>query len=332
MTGTSTNPDADRGARPSQPGPLRRSRQGGPDGPGSAGGRLSHVFPLLGAPGGYALVALYAATGMLAVAFGVAFFGAVVDTASDGRRAEPTIRSQFRWQAPPELRLTSASSAEPSRAAPRSRPAPARASGEVSAAAVGNAASNRNAVVRGREEEKLRRAAGILLLDGDYEGAMELLLQIRGEDSRAFALDRAAHTRILGCLREEVFRERKALGTFCNGLSRRERSQLLGRDEQGGRAALEEFLALPPERLHLPQCAAALPEKLALCFVRNVHVRLARATGGSDTLLALVLGLAFRQDSDAARVYWESFPADYVSYDEVLPERNEPRRSQGMQR
>jgi hypothetical protein len=281
---------------------------------------------LLGAPGGYALVGLYAATSTLAVALGVAVVGAAVDAASDSSRAGATIQSQFDWQAPPELSLSKADGGMSAAAVRPSQP------GLLRRSRPGDADLDRGAVVRWREEEKLRRAAGILLLDGDYEGAMELLLQIRGEDSRAFALDRAAHTRILGWLREGLLRERKALGAFFNGLPGPRRVQVLGADEKGGRAALDEFLQLAPEELHLPQCAAALPEKLALCFVRNVHVRLARATGSSDTLLALVLGLAFRQGSDAAHVYWESFPIGYVSYDEVLPERSQPRRQQWAQR
>ncbi len=269
----------------------------------ASGVRPSRFLPMLGAPGGYALAALYAATALLTVALVVAMAGAVARAVSGGPKAPDAIRSQFRWREPPEVRLEKARPAEEPR--PRAPGADGRDVG--------------GSVVRWREEEKLRRAAAILLIDEDYEGAMELLLQVRGEDSRAFALDRAAHRKILARLRTALLREREALGAFLGGLPEADRSRLLGLDEKGGRGELEKLLELPPQEFHLPQCAAALPERVALCFVRNVHVRLARATGANDTLLALVLGLGFRQGSDAARVYWEDFPKDFFSYDEILP-------------
>ncbi|MHC4501707.1 MAG: hypothetical protein ACYTFI_00240 [Planctomycetota bacterium] len=279
---------------------------------GRPGALPSRVLPMLGAPGGYALAALYAVTALLAVALVVAMAGAVARAVSGGPKVPDAIRSQFRWREAPEIRLKKA------RPAGEARPeAPGALSGTDTSAANGQGVGA--SVVRWREEEKLRRAAAILLIDEDYEGAMELLLQVRGEDSRAFALDRAAHRKILAHLRSELLHEREALRAFLGGLPEAERSQLLGLDEKGGRGDLEKLLALPPHEFHLPQCAAALPEKVALCFVRNVHVRLARATGANDTLLALVLGLGFRQGSDAARVYWEDFPKDFFSYDEVLP-------------
>jgi len=264
---------------------------------------------MLGAPGGYALAALYAATALLAVALVVAMAGAVARAVSGGPKVPDAIRSQVRWREPPEVRFSKARPADGAR--PRAPDAEGRDLGA--------------SVVRWREEEKLRRAAAILLIDQDYEGAMELLLQVRGEDSRAFALDRAAHRKILAHLRPALLRERETLGAFLGGLPEADRSRLLGLDEKGGRGKLERLLALPPQEFHLPQCAAALPERVALCFVRNVHVRLARATGANDTLLALVLGLGFRQGSDAARVYWEDFPKDFFSYDEALPASSGPR-------
>ena len=261
-------------------------------------------------------MALYAATALLAVVFAVAVVGAIVRAVSDGPQAAPAIQARFRWQDPPEIRLEKTGRTEEARShydrdargALRPRIAEQSRRGASASDAV-----PRGAVVRWREEEKLRRAAGILLIDDDYEGAMELLLQVKGEDSRAFALDRAAHGKILGRLQPALLREREALGAFLRGLP--ESAELPYAEP----LLLQDFFALPPQELHLPRCAAALPERVALSFVRNVHVRLARATGANDTLLALVLGLGFPQGSDAARVYWEDFPEDLFSYDEVLP-------------
>jgi len=173
-------------------------------------------------------------------------------------------------------------------------------------------------VVRWREEVKLRRAAGVLLLADDYEGAMELLLQISAEDSRAFALDRAAHRRILKQLRPTLLEERRSLSRFLAALQLFGPSGESGLDDDEAREMARRFVALPAERVHLPECAASLPDRVALTFMRNVHLRLARTTRANDTLLALILGLGLSQGSDAARVYWEEFPSEFAEYDEAL--------------
>ncbi|MHC5055757.1 MAG: hypothetical protein ACYTKD_13690 [Planctomycetota bacterium] len=272
-------------------------------------------------------MALLVMTILLALGFVVVLVNTIVRAASAGPPPPPTVEARFRWREPPEVRLVTGNApAAESQREPRAD------------------APDAGVVVRWREEEKLRRVAGVLLLDGDYEGAMEILLQIKGEDSRAFALDRAAHAKILVGLWPALLDEREALKAFLlpqpvvppvgPPASPREHvdggklggaagpsPRRSGFGRAGGRgtvSGIERFLTLPPEDFHLPQCAAALPERLALCFVRNVHVRLARATGGSDALLGLVLSLGFRQGSDAARVYWEEFPSERSPYPDAL--------------
>jgi hypothetical protein len=252
-------------------------------------------MPILGVPGGRIYVALFAATCVGALGLVIVLVHTIVLAATAGPPPEPAVEARFRWQDPPAIRLVGKN-------APVAKTSQAHR--EESSSVAGT-------VVRWCEEDKLRRVAGILLLDNDYDGAMEMLLQVKSKAMRAFALDRAAHAKILGSLRWALLSEREGLKKFL--ADRRQ-----GAIGPHATSAFERFLALEAADIHLPRCAEAIPEGLALCFMRNVHVRLARATGGSDTLLGLVLSLGFRQGSDAARVYWSKFPTKYMPYPDNL--------------
>jgi hypothetical protein len=238
----------------------------------------------------------YAITALLSVALAFALVATLQRVLVDDETVE-AVDSWVVESIPPDVELSAPSTAVPPPPPPDE-----------------NAGGAEATVVNWREEAKLRRAAGVLLLANDYEGAMELLLQISAEDSRAFALDRAAHRRILDTLRTALLDERRVLALYESGTRGREKE---GTDRQA-RARVLRFVSMPAGRVHLPEVAARLPDKVALIYIRNVHLRLARLTKASDTLLALVLGLGFRQGSDAARVYWEEFPSAYGDYDEVL--------------
>jgi hypothetical protein len=243
------------------------------------------------------LWAFYAVTTLLALSLAFAFVTSLQNALADDDTVE-TIDTWVAERTPPEVQL----------GGPADDVRPESASGSASNA------SGEATVVNWREEAKLRRAAGVLLLANDYDGAMELLLQISAEDSRAFALDRLAHRKVLGALRGALVDERGVLALYESG----SRGRTGGLGDHAARARVRRFTALPEEKLHLPEVAVRLPERVALTYIRNVHLRLARATKASDTLLALILGLGFPQDCDAARIYWEEFPTEYGDYGETL--------------
>lgn len=177
--------------------------------------------------------------------------------------------------------------------------------------------ANDGPVVHWREEQKLRRAAGLLLLAGDHEAAMELLLGVSADESRAFALDRAAHGRILLALPAALADERAELGRFLGGLPEEARTLVVS---AAARGELDGFLGLPRRELFLRECARRLPERLLFTFVGNVHVRLAGATGADGSLLSLLLETGFPQGSLAGRAYRELLPDRRAEYDGLVPE------------
>lgn len=165
--------------------------------------------------------------------------------------------------------------------------------------------------------EHLRRAAALLLLDNDYKEAMKLLQQTKDMRNRAFAVDQTSHRKIISNLRICLTGEIIALRSFWQTLTQLEQSRLCRHDAPMLRAT-EKLCKQDIAAIRLPDLQTCMPEKLLLHFVRNLHLRLTKRTGANDTIVALILSLAFPQESLSAELYWEQFPRARVPYSKVL--------------
>jgi hypothetical protein len=168
--------------------------------------------------------------------------------------------------------------------------------------------------IQWQDDEKLRRAASLLLLNREYDAAVELLLQESARDSYAFAFDKVAYGKAMQSLDRILLLEVHRLGHTWNSLSELEKKSWFGVDERDKRPLLETLITSKDEQVNILKISAALPEAALLCFMSNVHVELQKESHAHPLLLSLILDMGFPQDSLAREAYRQHLPEGRVDY------------------
>ena len=157
-------------------------------------------------------------------------------------------------------------------------------------------------VFRWQERDLLRRAAGMLLLEGDYEAAQKLL-QRGGGQGEVLVASKVVLERVLARLEMLLPKALFEFQVFWDSLPEARRDGLFGPLEPDKRRRLEDLLKENPLAVRLPHCAQAIPERLLPVFARRLHAELSAQTGAHDTFLTLILLPTFPSGSVAALLY-----------------------------